>query len=104
MAQVANNYLSIQAVFLKLDYALILLILKGQSPSDYTTVSSTQTFTSGSRNGTTRCIDINIVDNDIFEGNQYFIVKSTIRNPHVMLGVAVSNITILDYDGMHAAC
>ena len=78
------------------------LISKGQSPSDYIAVLTTQTFTSGSRNGATRCIEINIVDDNIFEGTQYFVIslELTMRNPHVLLDVAATNITILDFDGM----
>ena len=57
---------------------------------------------SGSRNGATRCIGINIVDDDVFEGNQYFTVslELTIGNPHVLLEAAATNITIVDFDGM----
>ena len=78
------------------------LISKGQSTSDYIAVLSTQTFMSGSRNGATRCIDIAIVDNDVYEGNKYFIIslELTMRNPYVLLEVTAINITIIDYDGV----
>lgn len=67
--------------------------------SDYTNFSSTQIFTSGSANGTSKCVDITIIDDFALEEDQTFIVTLTTLEPHVILVVNETTITITDNDG-----
>ena len=54
------------------------------------------TFTSGSRNGDTKCADITILDNDVLERDKTFSVTLTVQNPRVILRNTISIITITD--------
>ena len=67
--------------------------------SDYTSVSSVQTFTSGSNNGSTRCIDIRITDDNAFEGNESFRITLSTADSNVVLGTD-TDVTITDYNGV----
>ena len=66
---------------------------------DYTSITSNQTFTSGSTNNTTRCINVSISEDHVFEGNHTFTVILTTDDPSIMLGTSVTAITIIDDDG-----
>ena len=65
---------------------------------DYIGVSSYLTYTSGSSNGTTKCVEIRILDDKAFEGNQYFTVTyfTSDRSVRIRSGTFVS---IVDDDG-----
>lgn len=81
----------------KSDYELI--SYKGVAGSDYVGVSSLQTFTSGSSNGSTKCSSITILNDNIYEGNESFSIIQTTDDSSVNL-ITPSSVTILDYDGV----
>ena len=57
---------------------------------------STQTFTSGSSDGATKCVEVVLVDDSTFEGNESFTVTLTTANINVLLRTAVTTISLLD--------
>ena len=65
---------------------------------DYTSLSSDKTFISGSTNGTTRCINITILDDGALEGEQNLTVTLTTDDSSISLGTVVTIVTILDDD------
>ena len=68
--------------------------------SDYVGVASEQTFTYGSLGGTTRCLDITLLDNEALEESLTFSVVLFTIDPHVALGRTTTTIAIMDDDGM----
>ena len=66
--------------------------------SDYTSVSTDEFFPSGSTNGSIRCVNITIEDDNSLEENETFTVTVTAA-PDVVLE---ATITIVDNDGMMA--
>ena len=66
---------------------------------DYIGISVSQIFASGSTNGTTRCLDIFVQDDEALEGNQTFIVAMATSDSNVVLDTDVTLITIIDNDG-----
>ena len=66
---------------------------------DYTGVTSFLVFVSQSTNSATRCADISITDDDVFEGDQTFIVTLTTPDTSVVLGSTDTVVTITDNDG-----
>ena len=70
--------------------------------SDYNARSVPLTFTANSNDGDTRCIDINILDDMTFEGDETFTVRLAITTPGVMEGNAMTTIIISDNEGMYA--
>ena len=66
---------------------------------DYTSISVNQIFASGSANGTTKCVDIFVRDDETLEGNQTFTVAIATSDSNVMLGTDVTVISIVDNDG-----
>ena len=71
---------------------------------DYISVSSNQTFPSGSTNNATRCINISISEDQAFEGDHTFTVILTTDDTSIMLGTTVTVITIIDDDGWLKLC
>ncbi len=69
------------------------------SASDYTTVSTDVTFTSGSTDNAAVCVYIIILDDFALEDNQIFTLMLTTSDPDVMLGSNKTLITIIDNDG-----
>ncbi len=67
---------------------------------DYIRFSSNNTFSSGSIDNDTRCVDVSIVDDDVLEGNQNFIVTLTTPDPNVILGNEMTTVAIIDNDGL----
>ena len=69
--------------------------------SDYTSISSTITFLSGSTDSTSQCVNISVTDDAALEGNQTFTVTLTTSDPDVLLlGNDMTVITIEDNDGV----
>ena len=66
---------------------------------DYTSVSFDVAFPSGSTDNATACVNINILDDDILEGDHTFTVTLTILDPDVMLDNNETTITIRDDEG-----
>ena len=66
---------------------------------DYTSISVSQIFASGSANGTTRCVDIFVQDDEALEGNQTFTLAIATSDSNVVLGTDVTVISIMDDDG-----
>jgi hypothetical protein len=66
---------------------------------DYVSSSEVETFTSGSPNGSTRCVGISILDDDVLEGEQTFVLTLTTSDPDVMIRNNVTTITIIDNEG-----
>lgn len=69
------------------------------SGSDYMSISSNQTFTTGSSNGTTRCVYVNILDDFSLEENQSFHTILTTEASNLILQQNVTVITVIDNDG-----
>ena len=76
-----------------------MVYLAALSNSDFHTVYSMETFTQGSRNGAAKCINILIIDDNVLEGNQTFVVTLTTLDSNVILENTVTTITIMDNDG-----
>lgn len=74
----------------------IKLLITGKTGADYHRVSSTEVFPLGSTNVTTRCVYITILRDDILEGDQTFAVMLATLDPDVLLGNAMTTITIID--------
>ena len=45
-----------------------------------------------------QCVNISIVDDDVFEGDETFTVTLTVTTPGVMVGNTVTTVTIIDDD------
>ena len=56
------------------------------------------TFPADSSSGAVQCINISIIDDDTFEGNETFDVILTLSDANVRLGNDLSTITITDDD------
>ena len=72
---------------------------KGHNGSDYIAASSTHTFTSGSFDGASRCIFINILDDRTLDVEKNFTVALFTEDPSVILRNRAV-VTILDNDGV----
>ena len=57
------------------------------------------TFTSGSMDNVTRCVDISIIDDNALEGEETFTVALTTFEHNVVLGNDLLIVTIIDNDG-----
>lgn len=68
---------------------------------DYTSISIGQVFASGSANGTMRCVNICVQDDEALEGNQTFAVVLSTSDSNVVLGTDVTVVSIIDNDGMN---
>ena len=90
-----------QVATIRQNFLIVADFISKASRSDFESLSSTLTFSSGSSVGATKCANISIIDDDVFEGNQYFSLQLATRNPHVMVGTAVTRVTITDYDGKY---
>ena len=66
---------------------------------DFTGLPNVITFLSGDFNGTESCINITIVDDNLAEGVEDFMVKLSSGFPGVVVSRAVSQIEITDNDG-----
>ena len=67
--------------------------------SDYESVSSSLMFPAGSINGSTQCINITILDGEVFEAEENLTVTLTVMTPRVMVENAQTAITIFDDEG-----
>ena len=65
---------------------------------DYFYTSAAQTFTSGSGNGTIRCVTISLINDNVFDGEQTFTVSLTTPDPNVLITNAETIITIQEDD------
>ena len=65
----------------------------------YTSVSSQLVFTSGSTNGSIRCMNIFIFDDNIFGGNKTFAVELTTSDPSLNIENNKTIVFITDNDG-----
>lgn len=77
---------------------IIVYVCAGMNGLDYINIYSAETFTSGSMNGATRCVDTIILDDNALEGNQNFTLTLTTVDSSVILGTAVTAIKIVDND------
>ena len=77
----------------------LIIIYLARAGSDFIGVSSVATFTLGSLNGTTRCVAVDILDDDDLEGYERFRVVLTSEDPAVVLRRILTIITIMDSDG-----
>ena len=55
-------------------------------------------FPAGSTNGSTQCINITTIDDEVLEGNETFTVYLAVNSSSVMLGNNEATVTILDND------
>ena len=67
---------------------------------NYITVFTTEVFASGSIDNATKCVDITIIDDGAFEGDQTFTVALATADPDVMLKNNMTAITITDNYGL----
>ena len=67
--------------------------------SAYVSVSMDVVFPAGTSNGGRQCIDVPIIDDSEMEGDETFTVVLTTLSSAVILGNAVTIITITDNDG-----
>ena len=74
-------------------------IYLGHAGSDYTAVSSAETFGLGSVDGTQRCVDIDILEDDLEEGNERFRVVLYSADSAAILRRILTVVTIIDNDG-----
>jgi len=84
-------------------YSIVIIIIlyichTAVSTSDYSRISSNETFTPGSMSNATRCVNLMITDDSVLEGDQIFTVMLTTSDPDVVLGPSVTIITIIDND------
>ena len=75
---------------------VFILYFTAFSGYDYVAASHVHIFISGSRTGDTRCVDITIIDNKVLERNKTFFLTLTVQHPRIILGNAISIITIMD--------
>ena len=70
------------------------------APLDYLSISEVLTFSSSS---TTQTVNVSIVDDQLLEGNEVFLVSLALKNQtdvhYVQLGPTSASITIIDDDG-----
>ena len=64
--------------------------------SDYIGVSSDEVLNSASKH---RCVNITILEDSVFHGNQTFTVNLTALDPNVLLETSATVITIVEDDG-----
>ena len=76
------------------------MFLAATSVSDYTPLSSVETFVAGSTDNATRCVNITILDDAALEGDQTFTLTLSTSDPDVVLGNNVTLITIEDNDSV----
>ena len=50
------------------------------------------------------CIDIDIIDDLICEGLEYFGTQLTTNDPNVALGTSSGTVNIIDNDGKYSKC
>ena len=77
---------------------MILLSYVGLEGSDYVGISSTGVFLSGSTRKDVICINISIIDDQIYDDEQTFILLLTTEDSQVILGPPSALITIIDQD------
>lgn len=66
---------------------------------DYDMMTMNLHFPIGTGSDAMLCMDVNIIDDNISEGDETFTVLLTTLSPNVTLGNAVANITITDNYG-----
>ena len=71
---------------------------KGTDGFDYVPTTSHETFAFESTNGTMRCVNIPILEDDALEGNQNFTITWMSLDSEVTLVRTVSVVTIMDSD------
>ena len=74
------------------------IVVSADSGSDYEQVSAPLTFPTGSVAGDMQCVNISIVDDVVFEGDETFTVTLTVTTPGVMEGNTLTIVTIRDDD------
>ena len=57
-------------------------------------ISSPLTFSAGSADSATQCLDVTIINDDIFEGDETFTVGLTVATSDVMMGINRTTVTI----------
>lgn len=67
--------------------------------SDYTSTSINLVFLVGSPADAMQCVNVTIVDDDMFEGEETFAVVLTVITSRVMEGITVTTVTITDDEG-----
>ena len=73
-------------------------IVSAVAGSDYEQISAPLTFPTGSVAGDMQCVNISIVDDFLFEGDETFTVSLTVTTPGVMEGNTSTTVTIRDDD------
>ena len=76
-------------------------IVSATEGTDYMALSSPQslTFNATSPDGDMRCTNITIDDDTLIEGDETFTVDLTVTTPDVMMGNAMTTVTITDDEG-----
>ena len=73
---------------------IFLLRLTAQNGTDYDGFFATLTFPARSSNGNSQCIDVQILDDNIFEEDEYFIISLILFPMPPGVTVQRSNVTI----------
>ena len=68
---------------------------------DYIGISTVLVIPEGSSNGTVHCLDINIIDDDMLEGDETFNILWTTSEASVELINNITTIIIRDDEGEH---
>jgi hypothetical protein len=68
---------------------------------DYSRVSEIVTFPAGSGNGAMACIDVPIVNDDLIEGTEYYIVKPLLKVLSTVVDLGDARFYISDDEGAH---
>ena len=74
------------------------IVVSAVAGSDYEQVSAPLTFPTGSVAGDMQCVNISIVDDVVFEGDETFTVTLTVTTSGVMERNTVTIVTIRDDD------
>lgn len=74
----------------------------GEYGSDYNAASSVErTFTPGSKNGATKCINITILEDIVTEEDENFTIILTSSDAHALIQGDITLVKILDNDGTY---
>ena len=75
-----------------------MIIVSAVAGEDYTPVLTMLTFQTGATGRNPLCVDINISDDDVLEGDEAFIIELTPVTPGVLVGNAETIVIIMPDD------
>ena len=86
---------------MSLFFLLFLLLPFPSVNEDYVSFSTDLTFLPLNGDPQTRCHDVNIISDQVYEGEETFIISMTTSDPNATIGRSSTKIIIKDNDGMY---